>query len=304
MTLTQLKYIVAVEQHKSFARAAEQCLVAQPTLSLQIQKLEQELGFELFDRKKNPVVTTKIGAEIIKQAKLTLTETDKLYEIAGQFKDEPTGSISIGIIPTVGNYLIPLVYQKLQTELGKVRIQISELPTSSIIEKLESDQLDLGILATPLKISNLVEIPIYYEPFLAYYPEGARDKSKTVTMKNIEKYPLLVLGEEHCFRHQSLKICNHNAIAKIESGSVETLKRMVDMGIGVTLLPKLSISEHSERIVPFESPEPAREVSFVYKTGFFKSKILKKITEIIRKEIPKDLQKKDKFRVVGISLES
>lgn len=303
MTITQLRYLVAIDHFRSFARAAEQCLVAQPTLSLQVQKVEQELGFELFDRRKNPVVTTKLGKEIIEQAKLTLKEADKLYEIAGQFNNEPSGPLSIGIIPTVGNYLIPAIYNNIQSKIPKVQLQIAELPTLTILDKLENDEIDLGILATPLKMSNIIEVPIYYEPFVAYYPEGAKDKNKTVTMKNIEKYPLLVLGEEHCFRHQSLKICSHNSIAKIESGSVETLKRMVDMGIGVTLLPKLSVGDKTERIVPFASPEPAREISIVYKKGFFKTKILKKLLEIITAEIPKDMLRRENVKVIGISLE-
>ncbi|TGN17283.1 hydrogen peroxide-inducible genes activator [Leptospira idonii] len=302
MTITQLRYIVALDLYKNFAKAAEQCLVAQPTLSLQVQKVEQELGFSLFDRKKNPIVTTKLGKEVIEQAKHTLREADKLYEIAGQLKDEPTGDLSIGVIPTVSNYLIPGIYRTLQTELSQVHCRISELPTLSIIEKLDKEEIDIGILATPLKIPNIVEQPLYYEPFVVYYPEGVKEKSKTVTMKNIEKYPLLVLGEEHCFRHQSLKICNHNSLAKIESGSVETLRRMVDLGIGVTLLPKLAVTETSERVVPFASPEPAREISIVYKHGFYKNKILRKLNEIILKQIPKEFHSKEKFKIIGISL--
>ncbi|MGE8721328.1 hydrogen peroxide-inducible genes activator [Leptospira terpstrae] len=302
MTITQLRYIVALDQFKSFAKAAEHCLIAQPTLSLQIQKVEQELGFELFDRKKNPVITTKLGKAVVDQAKNTLKEADKLFEIAGQWKDEPAGNISIGIIPTVSNYLIPSIYQSLQTEFSKVNFRISELPTLTILEKLESEEIDLGILATPLKISNIVEHPLYYEPFVVYYPKNAKEKSSSVSMKHIEKYPLLVLGEEHCFRHQSLKICHRNSLAKIESGSVETLERMVDMGIGITLLPKLSVEKSSERIVPFDSPEPAREISLVYKKGFYKTKILKKLTSLILSVIPKDYHSKEKFKIIGVSL--
>ncbi|MGJ4731435.1 hydrogen peroxide-inducible genes activator [Leptospira levettii] len=302
MTITQLRYIVALDQFKSFAKAAEHCLVAQPTLSLQIQKVEQELGFDLFDRKKNPIITTKLGKEVVEQAKSTLKEADKLYEIAGQWKDEPAGNISLGIIPTVSNYLIPSIYKKLQSEFPKVNFRISELPTLTIIEKLESEEIDLGILATPLKISNIVEHQLYYEPFVVYYPKDAKEKSTSVSMKHIEKYPLLILGEEHCFRHQSLKICNRNALAKIESGSVETLKRMVDMGIGVTLLPKLAVDKVSERIVPFQSPEPAREISLVYKKGFYKTKILNKLTNLILNVIPKEYHKKEKFKVIGVSI--
>lgn len=302
MTITQLRYIVAVDQYRSFAKAAEQCLVAQPTLSLQIQKVELELGFPLFDRKKNPVVTTKKGKEIIDQAKVTLKEAEKLYEIAGQIQEEPAGSLTLGIIPTVSNYLIPQLFQKLQTQMPKVQLRIAELPTQTILEKLESDDIDLGILATPLKQSGIIEVPLYYEPFVVYYPKETKSKARSVTMKDIEKYPLLVLGEEHCFRHQSLKICNRNELAKIESGSVETLRRMVDLGIGITLLPKLSIEKDSDRIVPFDAPEPAREISLVYKKGFFKQRILKKLESLILNTIPKEFQKKEKYKVIGVSL--
>lgn len=304
MTITQLRYVVALDQFKSFAKAAEHCLVAQPTLSLQIQKVEQELGFDLFDRKKNPIVTTKLGKEVVNQARHTLREADKLYEIAGLGKDDAIGTLSIGVIPTVGAFLIPNIYQKLQQQLPKVSFRISELPTLTILEKLEAEELDIGILATPLRVPNIIENPLYYEPFVAYYPEGEREKSKTVSMKHLEKYPLLVLGEDHCFRHQSLKICNRNSLAKIESGSVETLKRMVDLGIGVTLLPKLSLNFASNRLVPFLAPEPAREISTIYKKGFFKNKILKKLNEIILSEIPTEYHRKENFKVIGVSLPS
>ncbi|MDF3819757.1 hydrogen peroxide-inducible genes activator [Leptospira sp. 96542] len=302
MTITQLRYIVALDQFKSFAKAAEHCLVAQPTLSLQVQKVEQELGFDLFDRKKNPIVTTKLGKEVVEQAKHTLREADKLFEIAGLWKDEAAGNLSIGVIPTVSNYLVPTIYKNLQSDLAKVNFRISELPTLTIIEKLESEEIDLGILATPLKIPNIIEVPLYYEPFVVYYPKNAKEKSNTVSMKHLEQYPLLVLGEEHCFRHQSLKICNRSSLAKIESGSVETLRRMVDLGIGVTLLPKLAIDKNSDRIVPFDSPEPAREISLVYKKGFYKNKILKKLSELILSKIPKEFHKKDKYKIIGVSL--
>lgn len=302
MTLTQLKYIIAVDTHKSFARAARDCLVAQPTLSLQIQKLEQELGNELFDRKKNPVTTTAFGREVIDQARVIIRETEKLEHLAASPDGVLKGEISIGIIPTISTYLVPLIYAKLSNSYPQVVFRFFELPTSSIIKRLEAETLEIGILATPLHIKNIVEIPLYYEPFVAYFPPGHKGSRKNLDINKLDASDLILLSEEHCFRHQALKLCGKSNPGKIECGSVETIRKVVDLGQGMTLLPLLSIDANEPQVGRFRSPEPVREISLTYRKGFYKKQILKAVEEAILKEVPSALLKKENKRVIGVEL--
>ena len=302
MTLTQLRYVVAVEKHGSFARAAKECLVAQPTLSLQIQKLEQEIGTELFDRRKNPVIVTSFGKRVLEQARNVLREADKITELFRENDDEPSGTISIGIIPTISTYLLPRIFKTLHQKYKQIDFRIFELPTTQITEKLERDEIELGILATPLRIKPLVETPLYYEPFVAYFPKDYEGPNKGLTMEKVEDYDLILLGEEHCFRNQSLKVCGDSGVGRIECGGVETIKKMVDLGVGMTLLPRLAINGDGPRIARFKSPEPAREVSLVYKKGFYKKKILEALKETILGAVPRELQKKSGRKLIGVDI--
>lgn len=300
MTLTQLRYIVALNRYKSFARAAESCLVAQPTLSLQIQKFEQEVGSEIFDRNKNPIITTSLGQEIVNQAKLILKETEKLEEIFRSGREDASGEISIGIIPTISTYLLPQIFKILNKTYPSIDFRFFELPTSQIIEKLESEDLEIGILATPLHNKTIVESPLYYEPFVAYFPRSYEGKIDNLSIDDLKSTEIILLGEEHCFRHQSLKICAQRTFGKIECGSLETIRNMVDLGVGMTLLPLLSMNLKKDKFGRFEPPEPVREVSLVYKYGFFKKKILNAIEKTILSVIPKDLQEKGNRKLIGI----
>lgn len=300
MTLTQLRYIVALNRYKSFARAAESCLVAQPTLSLQIQKFEQEVGSEIFDRNKNPIITTSLGQEIVNQAKLILKETEKLEEIFRSGREDASGEISIGIIPTISTYLLPQIFKILNKTYPSIDFRFFELPTSQIIEKLESEDLEIGILATPLHNKTIVESPLYYEPFVAYFPRSYEGKIDNLSIDDLKSTEIILLGEEHCFRHQSLKICGQRTFGKIECGSLETIRNMVDLGVGMTLLPLLSMNLKKDKFGRFEPPEPVREVSLVYKYGFFKKKILNAIEKTILSVIPKDLQEKGNRKLIGI----
>ena len=301
MTLTQLKYIVALGKYKSFARAARECLVAQPTLSLQIQKLEQEIGAEIFDRRKNPVVPTHFGQMVLEQAKVVLREADKITELFKENDEEISGELRIGIIPTISSYLLPKIFKSLTTKYNQVDFRIFELPTTQILEKLEADELELGILATPLNQKNMVETPLYYEPFVAYFPKNYKGKTEGISMEDLEDFELILLGDEHCFRHQSLRICGQSTTAgKIECGSIETIKNMVDLGMGMTLLPALSIKKLSDRTAHFKDPEPVREISLVYKSGFFKKRILKALQTEILKAIPTELQDKKNRKLIGV----
>lgn len=302
MTITQLKYIIALDQHKSFARAARECLIAQPTLSLQIQKLEKELGNELFDRNKNPITTTAFGKEVVDQAKVIIRETEKLEHLAKAPQGILTGEITVGIIPTISTYLVPLIYSKLSQQYPEVSFKFFELPTSTIINRLESEKLELGILATPLHLKNIVEIQLYYEPFVAYFPPDYTGKRKDLDMNALDSKELILLSEEHCFRHQALKLCGKSNPGRIECGSVETIRKVVDTGQGTTLLPLLSIDPDHPQVGRFKKPEPVREISIVYRKGFYKKQILNAIEKVITDELPSNLLKKDNKRVIGVEL--
>ena len=300
MTLTQLRYLVALDKYKNFVRAAESCLVAQPTLSLQIQKLEHEIGSEIFDRTKNPIATTSYGLEIIEQAKLVLKEADHLEEMFREGKGEVSGEISIGIIPTISAYLLPQIFQLLNLSYPFVSFRFFELPTSQIIQKLESEELELGILATPLQNKNIIEQPLYYEPFVAYYPKSYTGKMENLELEDLNSQEIILLGEEHCLRYQSLKICGQKTLGKIECGSLETIRNMVDLGVAMTLLPLLSMNLERDKFGRFKTPEPVREVSIVYKNGFYKKKILQSISKAILSVIPEDLKTIKNRKLIGI----
>jgi LysR family hydrogen peroxide-inducible transcriptional activator len=300
MTLTQLRYLVALDKYKNFVRAAESCLVAQPTLSLQIQKLEHEIGSEIFDRTKNPIATTSYGLEIIEQAKSVLKEADHLEEMFREGKGDVSGEISIGIIPTISAYLLPQIFQLLNLSYPFVSFRFFELPTSQIIQKLESEELELGILATPLQNKNIIEQPLYYEPFVAYYPKTYTGKLENLELEDLNSQEIILLGEEHCLRYQSLKICGQKTLGKIECGSLETIRNMVDLGVGMTLLPLLSMNLERDKFGRFKTPEPVREVSIVYKNGFYKKKILQSITKAILSVIPEDLKTIKNRKLIGI----
>ncbi|MBE7438978.1 MAG: LysR family transcriptional regulator [Spirochaetales bacterium] len=305
MTLTQLRYLIAVEKYGSFISAAEHCFVTQPTLSLQIQKLEQEMGVELFDRKRNPVVVTRMGEKIIAQARQVLLEAARLEELY-QSDRPPGGSLKLGIIPTVAPALLPHLVRSLSHLSPELEFRIFELPTSQIIHRLRGEDLDLGILATPLEEKDLTEFPLYYEPFVAYYPPGAVPQSP-VALKDLNRKPggdglfeLVLLGEEHCFRNQSLQLCKGRSPARIECGSLDTLRKMVDEGAGMTLLPLLACDPQDPRVVPFAPPIPGREISLVHGPGFVKGRLIDLLKELILGPVPPGLRVRGDLDIVGL----
>lgn len=308
MTLTQLRYIVAVDRYGSFVEAAQHCLVTQPTLSLQIQKLEQEIGVELFDRRKTPVVTTAAGRKIIEQARTVLREAGRLEELFREDEDELVGELRIGLIPTLAPVLMPELFRSLSRNHPHLQFRIFELPTSQIIEKIRNDEMDIGILATPLKEDDLTEIPLYYEPFVAYYPKGVAIPGP-VELRTLDRKPdgegrfdMILLGEDHCFRNQSLQLCSSRSAGRIECGSLDTLKKMVDLGAGMTLLPQLAAPRNDARVVPLKDPQPSREVSLVHGPYFFRRKLLDAVKELILSRIPAELKTKKGREVIGIQI--
>ncbi len=303
MTLTQLRYLVALERHGNFARAAESCLVTQPTLSLQIQKLEQEAGAELFDRRTTPVTPTALGRAVIEQARAVLREADRLEDLFREAADELAGEITVGIIPTIAGYLLPQLFSTLRKKYSDVNFKFYELPTTQIVERLERDELDVGILATPLEMRGIVEEPIYYEPFVAYFGDRRPDPGTPLSLDDLKGEDLILLGEDHCFRNQSLSLCRDRGPGSIECGSIETLKKMVEAGAGVTLLPLLATSDPMRGVRRFGAPEPAREVSLVYRPGFIRRRLLRALREVVREIVPAELHERGGREVVGVNAE-
>lgn len=274
MTFVQLEYLVALDTYRHFATAAENCFVTQPTLSMQIQKLEDELGVKLFDRSKQPVVPTEIGEAVIRQARILLREALKTREIVDEHRGIVAGEIRVGIIPTLAPYLLPLFLANFIQKYPHVKVKIKELTTENLLAKLNKDLIDVGIVATPLHDERVFEEPLFYEEFVAYVSENEVAYQKEFLLsEDIDLSRLWLLEEGHCFRGQILNICELrkqnpvNRNFEYESGSIETLKRMVESYGGVTILPELSLADLSEtqllQVRQFHNPKPIREVSLV-----------------------------------------
>ncbi|HTN21245.1 MAG TPA: hydrogen peroxide-inducible genes activator [Pelobium sp.] len=309
MTITQLEYAVAVDTYRSFVLAAEKCFVTQPTLSMQIQKLEEYLGVKLFDRSRQPVTPTEIGVEIIEQARILLQESFKIKDIIEERKGEIGGELKIGVIPTVAPYLIPKVIGGFLEKYPKIRLSVSELTTGNIIQQIKVGLLDCGILATPLEEDFLTERPVYYENFVSYLTKNSPVfKKKALTTNDLDVDNLWLLNEGHCMRNQVLNICqhaksNHHKL-NYNTGSIETLIKMVDVNDGITILPELSLQDFSvkqmDRVRYFKSPEPSREISIVTHKNFIKNRMIDALETEILNSIPKRMKSKKKKEIVSI----
>src|SRR5690606_15638873 len=313
MTLVQLEYIVAVDTYRSFVAAAEKCYVTQPTLSMQIQKLEESLGVKIFDRSRQPIVPTEIGMKIIEQARVVLMESKKIQEILLEKKGELEGELRIGVIPTVAPYLLPDVITAFLNKYPKVKLQIWEYTTERIVQELKQGILDCGILSTPLGDNNIMETPLFYEPFVAYVSDkSVLYQKKVLSTDDIAQEKLWLLNEGHCMRGQVLNICNfkHNygldGTFDYNTGSVETLKRMVDINSGVTILPEMSIMNYDEdqlaHVRYFKAPEPVREISLVTTQNYVKKQAVNTLKNEILAIVPEKFKSKKKKEVMGFDL--
>ena len=289
MTLIQLQYTIAVAEEGNFTQAAEKCFVTQPTLSMQVQKLEDELGIKLFNRNTKPITLTTIGEKIIDQAKMILKETNRMEDIVSTEKGFVGGNFRLGIIPTVMPTLLPMFLNTFIKKFPKVNLKIEELNTAAIIEELKNGKLDAGIAATPLDDVKIIEKPLYYEPFVGYIPEPhPLSKLKTLALSDLEKMDVLVLEDGHCFRDHVLKICqtpNFSHTFNLKSGSFETLIHLANDGLGMTLLPYLQTRnltpQNAKNLRSFESPEPAREISLIYSKSQLKLPIIESLSATI-----------------------
>lgn len=291
MTITQLQYVLAVAEYKNFTLAAEKSFVTQPTLSMQVQKLEDELDILIFDRSKKPISITEVGKKIVDQAKNIVAEAERIKDIVDQDKGFIGGDFSLGIIPTVMPTLLPMFLQNFLNRYPKVNLIIKEQNTDEMIRNLHDGHLDAGIAATPLEIEFLKERPLYYEPFVGYVPKTHRLASqKELNIEDIEIDDVLLLQDGHCFREGVINLCKSNAgnasdNFQIESGSFETLVNLSNEGMGMTLLPYLNtleLDDHKkENLRHFEAPSPAREISLIYHKSELKIQIIEALKDVV-----------------------
>ena len=301
MTFQQLEYIVSVDNHRHFARAAKACFVTQPTLSTMIQKLEAELGIKIFDRSKQPVIPTEAGRLVIQQARLVLQEKNKIEQIVDEQQGIVAGYLELGIIPTLAPYLVPLFITRFLRKYPLVHIRIQELTTELLVNKLKKGQIDVGILVTPLNDAAIREMPLFYESFIAY---SSYDFKKAYFLpEDINPNELWLLEEGHCFRSQILNLCElrkqTDSHLQYEAGSIETLKQLVEKHQGVTILPELAIRTLSpaekKRLTPFKPPVPTREVSLVTHRDYVKRNLIEALKTEVLDSVPREMTKKEDY---------
>lgn len=310
MTLIQLEYIVALDDLRHFALAAEKCFVTQPTLSMQVHKLEEELGVKIFDRTKQPVIPTDVGAEIIAQARRTLHNAKMIRQLINDHKETVTGELRVGIIPTLAPYVLPPLYRYMRQKYPHVNLVVREAITEEVIHELRSNRLDCGVVVTPLNDSSIREDVLFYEELFVYVSrKNSLVDKKYVLASEIDPRQLWLLEEGHCFRSQVLNLCelqkSTDVSFRYETGNIETLKRMVDRSDGITILPELAVMEFGKsqwRLVKrLRSPTPAREVSIVTHRDYIKGKLIQALKEGILHPIPPRMQRLKDKKVVEIN---
>lgn len=311
MTFVQLEYVVAVDTCRHFAMAASRCYVTQPTLSMQIQKLEEELGVKIFDRSKQPVVPTEAGVEIIEQARKILAEKNVIQEIVQNKKGILTGELRIGIIPTLAPYLLPLFVQSFAKKYPHVKLIVQEMMTEYVISRLREGRIDVGIVVTPLQEKGIKEHVLFYEELLAYVARKNTAYKKTyVLAQDIDPEKLWLMEEGHCFRSQIVNLCELRKASEMsshfeyEAGSIEALRRMVELNDGITILPELSTldmdNKRLQMIRHFQKPAPMREVSLVVHRDFVKKRLIEVLKEEVLAGMPEKIRKNKSANVVPV----
>ena len=308
MTLQQLKYIVALEQDRHFVTAAKRCFIAQPTLTLQIKKLEEEIHLQIFDRSVKPLEPTPLGKLFIDKSKQILRAVDELKALVNEEINEMKGVFTLAVIPTLAPYLIPLFIESFSEQFPDIHLNIIELQTKEIIKRLNNHTVDIGILVTPIREKAIKEIPLFYEPFLVFASKAHPLSTAPKVKESKLKVPALwILKEGHCFRNQALKICQKEKeytstlSYSFEGGSIETLKNMVRNNKGYTLVPELSINKKIDLpyLKRFNDPQPVREISLVIHNNFTKSLLVENLKKEILKSIPKNFKKNHKGRLIN-----
>lgn len=300
MTLQQLEYILAVDQHRHFTKAAEQCFVTQPTLSAMIQKLEEELDVKIFDRTRQPIVPTPIGVHILQQAKEILVQVDNMKQIIQEQKEEVGGSFHIGVLPTIAPYLLPRFFQDMVKKYPKLNITVSEMKTPDIKRALLTGEIDAGILAELNDMEMYNHTHLFYEEFYAYVAREEELFAKTtIRSADLKGEMLWLLDEGHCFRDQMVRFCHinpeRNDNLTYQLGSMETFMRMVERGEGITFVPELALDQMSdiqkELVRPFAIPHPARRIVVLTDKRFIRHSLIDTLQSEIQASIPKSMLK-------------
>lgn len=304
MTLQQLQYVVALDTHRHFVRAAESCFVAQPTLTIQVKKLEEEISLLIFDRKSNPLKPTPMGSVFIERAREILRQTESLKALVNDDRESLSGFYRLGIIPTAAPYLLPLFLKDFCDAHPEVRFEIQEMTSETIIESLKRETLDIGLLAGPLKEPRLKEITLFHEPFWAYAHQDSQVASyQEIESKDLSGEELWLLNQGHCFRNQMLNVCQSEHKSQVhpgfsfESGSIETLKKMVKNNGGYTLVPELAIDRSTDEsyLIPFSDPIPSRRMSLLVANTFTKQGLLTALRRSIIEAVPDSFIRNQRF---------
>lgn len=294
MTLIQLEYLIAVDTYRQLTVAAEKSFISQPALSMQLLKLEEELGAKLFDRSRQPVVPTEIGRAVIDQARVVVQESRRITDIVQRAKDEVTGELRVGIIPTLAPYLLPLFLAPFLQNYPAIRLSVREVTTDTLLQLLRSEQLDVGIAVTPLSDDNFAERRLFYEEFVVYVAgQDSLTAKQYILPDDIDPDQLWLLEEGHCMRSQIMNLCELRKRRvewrnfQYQAGSIEALKRMVERYGGLTILPELAITdlpaEQQAQIRRFAAPVPVREISLIAQPNYVKQPLIAALeTEILR----------------------
>ncbi|MEQ9186534.1 MAG: LysR substrate-binding domain-containing protein [Cryomorphaceae bacterium] len=299
-TIQQLNYLIALDVHRNFSKAAEHCYVSQPTLSMQLKKMENDLGVVIIDRSKQPLVFTELGARIVDQARRSLDDLKIIDDLISESKGEIGGTLAVGIIPTLAPYLIPLFLGNFLRKYPKVQLSITEYKTDVILEKLQHEHLDVGILSTPLDAAGIKETPLFYEKMLLYAnSKMASSLGNRVEIDQILEEKLWVLSEGNCFRNQTFNLCSldqtefRSLEVNYESGSIETLMRLVEKEGGSTIIPELSLdaisNERLDCVKFIGTQNPVREISTVTRRSGLKASLIHALRQEVLASLPKGI---------------
>ena len=298
MTIQQLEYILAVDQFRHFARAAEYCRVTQPTLSAMIQKLEDELGVKLFDRTVQPVCPTAIGEKIIDQARVILAQTAQVKEIISEEKQSLAGVFHLGVLPTIAPYLLPRFFPQLMEKYPELDIRVTEMKTQNIQQALHAGDIDAAIIASKLEDTFLKEETLFYETFFGYVScKEPLFKHDVIRTSDITGERLWLLDEGHCFRDQLVRFCQMETVKVNQMayhlGSMETFMRMVESGKGITFIPELAVLQlngtQKELVHPFAIPCPTRQIIMLTNRSFIRNTLLNTIVQEVTAAVPKEM---------------
>ncbi|MDR0766209.1 MAG: hydrogen peroxide-inducible genes activator [Odoribacteraceae bacterium] len=309
ITITQLEYIVAIDDCRHFAAAAERCFVTQPTLSMQVKKLEEDLGVLIFDRSRHPVEPTELGARLIGQARIVISSTRRINEMINEDKQEATGLLRVGIIPTLAPYLLPALVGHYARRHPLVRVEVEELVSREIIRRLKRESLDAGIFVTPYRDERIVECPVFYEEMLLYaHPGHELLERESIRPADLSPWKMWMLGKGHCFRDQVLNLCEKASNQEgelpfdFESNSLETLMKIVDREGGFTIIPELAAlempREKREQVRSFAAYTPVREVSVIHSNHYVKKKLIALLVEELKAIVPAGMLRKERGVVV------